>query len=111
MDKLTKYRQIIQKILTEYGAIPYSYGDLEYKLMISQDCNNFVLMTMGWENGARVHGCLVHIDIIDNKIWIQRDGTEDEIGNDLVKAGVPKNDIVPGFHPPELRKYVEYAVG
>ncbi|MBV6621557.1 MAG: XisI protein [Rivularia sp. (in: Bacteria)] len=33
------------------------------------------------------------------------------IGNDLVKAGVPKDDIVPGFHPPELRKYVEYAVG
>ncbi len=111
MDKLIKYRQIIEQILTEYAAIPYSYGELEYKLIISQYFNSFVLMTMGWENRARVHGCLIHIDILDDKIWIQRDGTEDGIGNDLVKAGVPKDDIVPGFHPPELRKYVEYGVG
>jgi len=33
---------------------------------------------MWWENEnrRRVHGCLVHIDIIEDKIWIQADGTE-----------------------------------
>ena len=94
MDKLTQYRHLIQKLLTEYAAIPYSYGDLEYKLIISQDCNSFVLMTMGWENGARVHGCLIHIDILDDKIWIHRDGTEDGIAGELLAAGVPKEKIV-----------------
>ncbi|WP_442867123.1 element excision factor XisI family protein [Aphanizomenon sp. CS-733/32] len=34
-----------------------------------------------WENNQRVHGCLVHIDIINDKIWIQRDGTEYGIAN------------------------------
>ena len=46
----------------------------------------------------------------DNKIWIQRDGTEDGIANDLVSAGIPKDQIVLGFHPLEIRPYTEYAV-
>lgn len=69
-----------------------------------------MLITQGWENDVRVHGCVVDLEIIDGKIWIQRDGTEDGIGNELVLAGIPKDDIVIGFQPPELRPFVEYAV-
>ena len=53
---------------------------------------------------------MVHLDIIDGKIWIQRDGTEDGIATDLEAAGIPKSDIVLAFHPQRLRKYTEYAV-
>ncbi len=31
------------------------------------------------------------------------------MATDLEAAGVPKTDIVPAFHEPELRKYTEYA--
>ncbi|MBF2020024.1 MAG: XisI protein [Hydrococcus sp. C42_A2020_068] len=65
---------------------------------------------MGWEGKRRVHSCLVHLEIIDDKIWIQRDGTEDGIANDLVAAGIPKNQIILAFHPPEIRQHTEYAV-
>ncbi|MHC5722687.1 MAG: element excision factor XisI family protein [Nostoc sp.] len=44
----------------------------------------------------RIHGCLVHIDLIDGKIWIQRDGTEEGIAADLERAGIPKEHIVLG---------------
>lgn len=37
----------------------------------------------------RVHGCLLHVEIIDDKIWIQRDGTEDGIADELVEAWHP----------------------
>lgn len=30
---------------------------------------------------------------------------------ELVKQGVPKQDIVIGFHSPFMRKFTEYAVG
>ncbi|MDJ0800162.1 MAG: XisI protein [Calothrix sp. MO_167.B12] len=109
MDNIKKYRQIIQRILTEYASIPYTYGELKTKLIISQDLNNYLLITQGWENDVRVHGCLVDIEIIDGKIWIQRDGTEYGVANELVLAGVLKDDIVIGFQPPELRPFVEYA--
>lgn len=110
MDKLETYRQILQKILTDYAEIPYAYGELNSKLIVSQDANDYLLITQGWENDVRVHACLVHLEIIDNKIWIQRDGTEDGIANELVVAGIPKEQIVLAFHPPEIRQYTEYAV-
>jgi hypothetical protein len=53
---------------------------------------------------------LVHIDIINGKMWIQRDGTEDGIANELVRAGVPKDRIVLGFRSPAIRKHTEFAV-
>jgi len=53
----------------------------------------------------------LHLDIMDNKIWIQQDGTEVGIANELVELGVPKQDIVLGFDPPILRKLSEFALG
>ena len=110
MDKLDQYRQIIEQILTEYIAIPYKYGDIISELIISQDKNRYIVITQGWEEDTRVHGCLMHLNIVDGKIWIQRDGTEDGIATDLEAAGIPKSDIVLAFHPQRLRKYTEYAV-
>ena len=102
MDKLDNYRQIIEKILSEYAEIPYSYNNLESKLIISKDSNDYLLLTIGWEKDVRNHGCIVHLEIINGKIWIQRDGTEDGIATDLLAAGVPKSDIVLAFHPRKL---------
>ena len=67
-------------------------------------------MLVGREGIRRVHGCLVHVDIIDGKIWIQRDGTERGIARELVEAGVPKDRIVLAFHSPAKRQQTEFAV-
>lgn len=110
MDNLAQYRDIIQSTLLEYTKIPYAYGDLQCRLIISEDRNDFLLITLGWEDNIQVHGCLVHLQIIGDKIWIYRDGIEDGIANDLLSAGIPKEKIVLGFHPPEVRQYTEFAV-
>lgn len=57
-----------------------------------------------------MHGCLVHLDIIDGKIWVQRDETEDGVTQDLVAAGIAKDKIVLAFHPADVRQYIGYAV-
>lgn len=110
MDTLTQYQTIIYQVLNEYAQIPYSYGELERRFIISEDKNSYLLITLGWQGDQRVHGCLVHLEIKDHKIWIQRDGTEDGIAEELVSAGIPKQQIVLGFHPLEIRPYTEYAV-
>ena len=53
---------------------------------------------------------MLHVNIIDNKPWIQHDGTEEGIALELVAAGIPKEQIVLGFRPLEQRKYTEFAV-
>ncbi|BAB72518.1 hypothetical protein DSM107007_18790 [Nostoc sp. PCC 7120 = FACHB-418] len=66
---------------------------------------------MGWEGQDWIHSCIIHIDIKNGKIWLQWNGTEDDIAADLVTMGVPKEDIVLGFQSPFMRKFTEYAVG
>lgn len=110
MDTLEKYQKIIEDILTEYVKIPYAYGQLETKLIIDRTATNYIVMTLGWQGEERVHGCIIHIEIIDGKIWIQRDGTEYGIANELVAAGIPKDKIVLAFHPEDVRQYTEFAV-
>ena len=77
---------------------------------ISKIFDRYLVVILGRESSRRVHGCLVHIDIIEGKLWIQRDGTEHGIANDLINAGVPKTQIVLGFRSPEIRKHTGLAV-
>ena len=109
MDTVETYRQKIEKILTEYTLIPYAYGDVRSEAVFDRERDRYLLVNVGWDQGRRVHGTLVHVDVIDGQIWIQRDGTEDGIANELVAAGVLKEHIVLGFHAPEMRPYTEFA--
>ena len=110
MDTLNHYYDIITGILSEYAKLPYAHGNLTRKLVIGEDRKNYLLLTVGELKGKRVHACLVHLEIIGEKIWIQEDGLEDGIATDLVRAGIPKSQIVLGFHSPEVRPYTEFAI-
>jgi hypothetical protein len=109
MDTLARYRELIQKILTDYARVPYAYGDIRTQTVFDTARDHYLLVNVGWDK-RRVHGCLVHVDVIDGKFWIQRDGTEHGIATDLVEAGVPKEHIVLAFHSPEVRPHTGYAV-
>ncbi|MEH2328914.1 XisI protein [Nostoc sp.] len=108
--KLDDYRQVIETILSEYASLPYSYAKIQSEVVFDRTRDRYLWMDLGWDSDRRIHGCLVHIDLIDGKIWIQRDGTEEGIAADLERAGIPKEHIVLGFRPPELRPYTGYAI-
>jgi hypothetical protein len=110
MDNLEFYRQNIEAILRKYAEIPYSNGDIDQCLIIDRDRNHFMLFDVGWQQKRRVHGCITHVQIINDKIWIQRDGIEDGITDELIEAGIPKEKIVLGFHPLDVRPHTGYAV-
>lgn len=110
MDSLENYRTLIEAILTKNAEVPYAYGDIEIQTVFDRISDHYLLMLVGRDGIRRVHGCLVHVDIIDGKIWIQRDGTEQGIARELLLAGVPKEDIVLGFRSPEARQITEFAV-
>ena len=110
MDPLTTYREAVERVLTVYTKIPYAHGDLHCEALFDRERDRYALMTYGWDVGKRVHFCLVHIDILDGKVWIEKDHTEDGVATELVQAGIPKTQIVLAFRPPEARKHTEYAV-
>ena len=83
---------------------------IECKTVFDDENDSYLLITLGWHDHKRIHGCLVHLDIIDGKIWVQRDDTEDGVTYELEAAGIPKDKIVLGFHPQNVRQHTGYAV-
>jgi hypothetical protein len=35
--------------------------------------DHYQVVSVGWEGSQRLHGCLIHVDIKEDKIWIQYD--------------------------------------
>lgn len=110
IPNLDQWRSLLEKILSDYAKLPYRYGDVATYLVVNQDRNHFLLMQEGWEENRRVHGCLVHAEIRNQKIWIHYDGIEGGIANELTDLGVPKDHIVLAFHAPTVRQYTGYAI-
>lgn len=46
------------------------------------------MLHVGWDGVRRLHGSVVHIDIIDDKVWIQYDGTSQPVAEALLEAGI-----------------------
>jgi hypothetical protein len=69
--------------------------------------DHYLLMIVGRDNRRRVHGCLVHIDRIDDKIWIQADGTERGMAPALVRSGIPPERIILAFSSDSAYPYSE----
>ena len=109
-DRLDIWRDIIERVLTDYAAIPYSYSQVKKETVFDRAQDRYLILIVGWEGHRYEHGCTVHIDIIDGKVWIQRDGTEDGIALELENAGIPKTSIVLGFKPPDVRPMTGYAI-
>lgn len=111
MDTLDIYRRIIHQVLEPYTKIEYANAELQNDLICDEAKDQYLIMSTGWGDKPRrrFHGCLIHIGIVDGKVWIHRDGTEDGIAGELEEAGIPKHDIVLGFHDPRVRQYTGYA--
>lgn len=110
MDSITFYQDTVEKILNDYAAIPYSYGDIQQYVIVNCDRTHFLLFNEGWHDKRRVHGVVTHVEIRGDKIWIHFDGIEDGITDELVDAGIPKDKIVLAFHPPDIREHTGYAI-
>lgn len=109
MDRLEQYRTIIEQVLTQRVNDLKDFPDLRDKTVFDRRTDSYLLLREGWDKSRRVHAIVVHLEILDGKIWVQEDWTEHGVAADLEEAGVPKSDIVLGFQPPQVRPYTEYA--
>lgn len=111
MDKLIEYPKLLERILAEYVALCNRRPNREVETFLVMDPKrqDYIWMNVGWQNGDRVSGMTAYVRIRNGKFWVEEDWTEDGIATDLVREGVPKDDIVLAFHDPETRKHTEFA--
>jgi hypothetical protein len=110
MEQINYYRETIRKLIQEYAQYQPSRGDVQIEVIFDEANDHYELMYSGWNGPYRIHGSVLHLDIRNEKIWIQHDGTEDGIANELVKAGIPHDRIVLAFKSPSLRRHTDFAV-
>jgi len=110
MARVDEYRTYVRKLIEQYGSYRLPQKQIERQIIFDDKNDHYLLFSTGWIGDERIHGCTIHIDIKDGKIWIQDNRTEIDIANDLVELGVPKEDIVLGFHAPYKRPYTGFAV-
>jgi len=110
MAKLDQYREYIQKLVTKYGSYKPSEEDVEIQLIFDTARDHYQILEIGWDGYDRIYNCVIHLDIKDEKIWIQRNMTDIQIAEELTEMGVPKEDIVLGLQPFHQRQYTQYGV-
>lgn len=110
MDQIERYRRIIRKMIQDYSVFRPAKGDVEIETIFDEGNDHYELIYSGWNGPYRIHGSVLHIDIRNGKVWIQYDGTEDGIAEELVEAGIPREHIVLAFKPPSIRPHTDFAV-
>jgi hypothetical protein len=110
MDKLENYRHIIQGIVEHHAKYAPSHGQIEVAPFIDREHDNYGLIDVGWSRTGRVHSIIFHLRIETGKIWVEWDGIESSVAQELIDAGIPTEDIVLGFQRPKRRAITEFAV-
>jgi hypothetical protein len=113
MDKITLYRAIIKKIFQEYATtrIPANDANPGYQLIFDEQGDHYLLYRTAWKDDfRRVHFCVFHIDIINDKLWVQEDATDFDLVGVLEDNRIPRSDLVLAFHAPYKRQHTGYAV-
>lgn len=111
MDKLNQYRDWVEEILTAHSQVKPANSNIQVYTFFDLQRDHYQVFHAGWDQYRRVFGPLIHIDILDGKLWIQHDGTEVGVANQLLEKGVSQQDIVLAYHAPVMRQYDGFAVG
>ncbi|BAZ08235.1 fdxN element excision controlling factor protein [Calothrix sp. NIES-4071] len=64
MDTLERYRSYVSQLINEYAKYKPSHGQIETEAIIDTLHDHYEVMHVGWDGQRRVHGSVVHIDII-----------------------------------------------
>jgi hypothetical protein len=103
---------IVRKIVEQLGQVD-STEPVDATIKILDEVGgHYLLFNNTWKDGRRCYGCFLHIDIhSDGKIWLQHDGTDLNIAEQLLDAGIAKEEIVLGFQPPSVRGLLGFGGG
>ena len=104
MDKIEKYRKVLQDLMLSYTQYKPSHGQIDSIAVCDTVRDEYLLLAVGWDRPGRVHDIIVHARIKNEKIIIEWDGIETGVAQDMINAGVAEEDIV-------FASYSDYVQG
>ncbi|RUS92693.1 hypothetical protein DSM106972_098410 [Dulcicalothrix desertica PCC 7102] len=105
------YRKLITEVLSAHADLPEDNLQIKIVTIFDTHSDRYQLLRTGWNGSKHIFNPILHVDIIEDKVWIQINKTDIEIGEEFAKVGIPKSNIVLGLIPPHLRAYnPEYCI-
>lgn len=109
MEKLHHPRSVIVTLLTDLAETITLEDEVEAVVIADREGDNYQLLFLGWEGERRVFDTAVYIRLRHDKVWIEQNAFPDRVGELLVAAGIPREQIVLGFQPPHVRPLTDFA--
>ncbi|MDJ0797422.1 MAG: XisI protein [Calothrix sp. MO_167.B12] len=95
------YRSVVEQVLKDYADFLGNDEMVQVEHIFDRERDRYLLVETGWNDGDRIYGTLLHIDIIGDRLWVQQDRTEEGVVGELLDAGINQDCIVLGFQPLE----------
>lgn len=93
MDTITNDREIVKQVILKYAQFRPSYGQIRLDTVFDETQDRYLLMQVGWDNKRRISGDIIYITLHDGKVYLEYDGIEHGIYEDLVKQGIEEERI------------------
>ena len=105
-----RYRSIIIDVLQDVVARSQA-GSVRTVSVFDEASNQYQVLNIGWdESGKRIFQPMIHLELLNGKIWIQENLTDLDIAKVFLEYDIEKSDIVLSLHSPGLRQFSEYAI-
>ena len=112
MDRVATYRALLKELLSQHAERMNRrpQPETETEVTFDEDRDHYMVLRLGWTPKGRVFVPTLYARLRDGKIWIENDWTSDGLATELLERGVPCEDVVLAFLPPEMRVHTEFAV-
>ena len=113
MDRIARFQRTIMSIMQEYADArtntAASDAQVAYRTVVDEQNHRYQLLLVGWQHRERIYHVIFHVEIVDDKIWIEEDNSEDSFAEMLVEKSIAKKNIVLGYFSAFHRQHTEYA--
>jgi hypothetical protein len=95
MDKIETYRQILKSVTEKHAKMFSPVQNVSSSAVCDFEQNNYFLID--FDSKEKKHYIVFHLRLENGKIFIEQDGIEYGIKQDLIEAGISPNEIVFNF--------------
>jgi XisI protein len=99
MALVSEYPNIIKEVIQEYAKFPPSHGNIRLDPVFDDLHHRYALMQVGWDRERRIRGNIIYVTLSPDRVYIEYDGIESGITQDLIDRGIPEDRIVHAYLP------------
>lgn len=99
MDRIEKYRQILESTVKRHAQFQPANGDIKTRAVCDYENGEYIVIDSGWnEKGRRIYDVVLHFRLQDGSVHVERDNTDAEVVRELLESGIAKEDIILAYN-------------